>query len=255
MLPSIFRSAYDDSNTSTARQLRSDLRNLSKSGVHFTRAHPMRRAIKSGKIQASSSANDIHDLIHTTPVLRSSKSPPSFFFDMEAHRLKNTNAADDDGYLFRPRKGNKSTKRSSSKTFHAPHYSHNISQRLGSYRVANYTGDQTRTRSLASKMQKRRNMLRRERRQAELEAEPSLGSSRSFSSIWTIHSLLAASESGSGGGSLQHSTSSQHESGTTTKRIRSHLKEQRGNIPGEFTRIERMLRLQKEMARSECRTI
>ena len=216
----------------------------------------MRRAIKSGKIQASSSANDIHDLIHTTPVLRSSKSPPSFLFDMEAHRLKNTNAANDDGYLFRPRKGNKSTKGSPSKTFHAPHYSHNPSQQLGSYRVANYTGDQNGTRSLASKMKKRRNMLRRERRQAELEAEPSLGSSRSFSSIWTIHSLLAASESGSGSGSgsLQHSTSSQHDSGITTKSIRSHL-EQRGNIPGEFTRIERMLRLQKEMARSECRTI
>ena len=70
MLPSIYRQAVDDTPTSKSRQLRSDLRTLSTSGIHFTN-NPARKSIRSGKITSQSTAKEIANIIHQTPLLRS----------------------------------------------------------------------------------------------------------------------------------------------------------------------------------------
>jgi hypothetical protein len=245
MLPSIFRRAVDDtpSSSSTVRQLHSDLRTLSKSGIRFTRAHPTRKAIRSGKITASSSASEISTLIHQTPLLRGSKS--SLLIKTERHHQQNQlNPAKVDGSLFHVRRQKSGQKRSRLKQAKA----------LGSYRVANYRDNIQQSRSLGSKMQRRRRKLKRERQQ-KIDQEPSLGSSRSFSSIWTIHALLAASDRQDLGisGSPMAIADRRYQNSSSTV-LRANL-DSLQNIPAEFLRVERMLRLQKEMAKTECHTI
>ena len=245
MLPSIYRQAVDDTPTSKSRQLRSDLRTLSTSGIHFTN-NPARKSIRSGKITSQSTAKEIANIIHQTPLLRSKHT--SLKFQTKKNRSKPETL---NGSLFQKRQ-KKSKKVRSNDNLRSKK-----SKSLRSYRVANYRDNITNGPSLSTKMKRRRKKLKRER-QEKLSEEPSLGSSRSFSSIWTIHALLAASESDE----IQQKSASgiytgpRDSSFSSTPMIRANIDPNNLNqIPAEFQRVERMLRLQKEMARTECQTI
>ena len=263
MLPSIHKSTQQHSER--LRRLRSDMRNLSRTGVSFSSAHPTRTAIRSGKITSSSTPKEIHDAIHATEILRgretNTQSVPDLLADIQSYQREHYPET-----LTKRKRKRRKNQRSKAPFRTTPS---SPSKSLGSYRVTNYKKDTPDDfRSIAAKMKKRRTLLRQERRKAAwaAEEETALGSTRSFSSIWTIHSILAASNNntrhthhhhGAPNGSIFHDNSTginsivpnsiTYNSGT--------MQNYADTIPAEFLGLERMLMLQKEMAKQECRTI
>jgi hypothetical protein len=259
MLPVIPSKAHNE----RLRQLRSDMRCLTKKGIRFTRAHPTRQAIRSGKLTASSSAKEIHDIIHTTPILRgmaSRKNSAPLLAEIQCYQREHY--PETFAQSTKKRKSNSSslqvnTSISSSSSNFLFHKNTNTSssKSLGSYRVTNYKEKTENSRTIAYKMKKRRQFLERERKKAEIEKGPSIGSDRSFSSLWTIHAVLEAT--GSMMNTAKSDVTSMH-NGNMNNGIRSgdsNIIYNYDNIPNEFLGLEKMLMLQKEMCKKECRTI
>ena len=236
MLPSIHDA---DAKKRRRRQLRSDMRTLSKQGVSFTRAHPARKSIHSGKISAWSTQSEIHAIVHSTPILRSSRTTAPLLVQT-THRVKYPETTRHDPFAS---PAHRTVPQKRRKTGAAP----------SPFRVKNYEVPDTEdSRTITSKMKKRRRLLQKERRQQAVEEEPSLGSTRSFASLWTIHSILAASTTNNMYKSIDSigSTNSIGSINTTGS-----VQDYTTTIPAEFLGLERMLMLQKEMAKAECRTL
>lgn len=267
MLPSIHKSTQQHSER---RLLWSDMRNLSRTGVSFSSAHPTRTAIRSGKITSASTPKEIKEAIHATEILRgqtNSQSVPDLLVDIQSYQREHY----PETLTKRKRKRRKGQR--SKAPFRTT--SSSPSKSLGSYRVTNYKKDTPEDfRSIAAKMKKRRRLLRQERRKAAwaAEEESALGSTRSFSSIWTIHSILAASNNSTRhthhhhgappNGSIFYDNSTGINRTGINSTVTNSVTYNSGTmhnyadtIPAEFLGLERMLMLQKEMAKQECRTI